>query len=183
MKYGFHFRLVDLILGNLSSSWFSILVNGAPAGFFQATRGLKQGDPLSPYLFILVAEALSRGLTHLLQTNKLAPFGLPSQAFSVSQLCYTDDLIVFTLATRRSVANLFQFLQQYERASGQRVNSQKSVFVVSKSCSLQQIHLVSSFSGIKPTSLPLKYLGNTLFKGRKKPSYFHYLVDNVAKKL
>lgn len=62
LKFGFHPLFVQLIMNNLSASWFSILINGSQSGFLKSSRGVKQGDPFSPYLFLLVVEALSRGL-------------------------------------------------------------------------------------------------------------------------
>lgn len=100
LKFGFHPLFVQLIMNNLSASWFSILINGSQSGFFKSSRGVKQGDPLSPYLFLLVVEALSRGLKALQQGGSTASFSLPRGARRVSHLCFADDLVIFTRANR-----------------------------------------------------------------------------------
>ena len=147
-------------------------MNGAPAGFFQSSRGLKQRDPLSPLLFIFVVEVFSRGLKALYQSNKMQNFLLPRGAPTITHLSYADDFLVFTRATMRSLNNLMQFLLLYERGTGQKVNKLKSGFVISKRCPLGQVRLITARIGIGVVSLPLKYLGVYLYKGRKKSSNF-----------
>lgn len=79
-KFGFHHRFINLIMNNLQSSWFSVLINGSVSGFFQSSRGLKQGDPLSPYLFLFCVDALSRGLKELFSSGQVDAFSLPRGA-------------------------------------------------------------------------------------------------------
>lgn len=106
-----------------------MLVNGNPAGYFAASRGINQEDPLSPYLFLLISEAMTRRLNYLTQTGVIASFGLPVESFQISHLSYADDLIVFTKGLKRSLENLKEFLAQYEAASGLQVSNQKSFFL------------------------------------------------------
>lgn len=98
-----------------------------------------QGDPLSPILFILVVESLTRGLKAITLSGDLSSYALPTPAPGLSHLCFADDLVIFTTAFRPSVRTLFRFLHDYELASGQRVNWSKSSFLISKHSSRRQV--------------------------------------------
>lgn len=117
----------------------------------------------SPYLFILVAEALGRGLKSMIASGCIQPFSLPRGALPVPFLSFADDLILFTRASTRSLSALFEFLSIYERASGQCINKHKSAFYVSKRCSFAQIQSILSISGIPAGTFPLRYLGCWLY--------------------
>lgn len=74
---GFADHFLDLIWRLLANNWYSILFNGKATGFFHSTRGLKQGDPLSPTLFILSAEVLSRALNSLFDNQNYVGYDMP----------------------------------------------------------------------------------------------------------
>lgn len=76
-KVGFCERFIGIVYGIIVNNWYSVLINGQPYGFFKSTIGVKQGDHLSPTLFILAAEALSRGLNALHLNPYFCGFGLP----------------------------------------------------------------------------------------------------------
>lgn len=100
------------------SCWFSILINGTPAGFFKSTRGLRQGDPLSPSLFILAADYLSRSLDRLIIGNKDMRYCTARYSMSVSYLAYADDIIIFTQAKRTTIRKVMSCLKHYMGVSG-----------------------------------------------------------------
>lgn len=82
----------------ISTVRFSILVNGEPAGFFSSSRGLRQGDPLSPFLFLVVMEALSRLLDRAVMGGFIQGFRVgrgAEEKLMVSNLLFADDSLVF----------------------------------------------------------------------------------------
>lgn len=76
-KKGFNGRFLDKIWRVVANNWYSILINGQAHGFFHSTIGVKQGNPLSPALFILSAEVLSRSLNKLFDNNLFKGYGMP----------------------------------------------------------------------------------------------------------
>ena len=75
-----------------------MLVNGSPAGFFQSSRGLRQGDPLSPPLFVIVMEALSRMFERARIGNFVSGFSVGGNSrgqFEISHLLFADDTLIF----------------------------------------------------------------------------------------
>ncbi|KAL2247931.1 UNVERIFIED_CONTAM: putative mitochondrial protein [Sesamum indicum] len=115
-----------------------ILVNGEHAGFFHSTRGLRQGDPLSPALFVLAADYLSQGLNRLFVAHPTMYYQSPGRV-RVSHLAYADDMMIFTNICRQHMELLRDFLHAYERVSGQRINSAKSSFILSRQKPLAQL--------------------------------------------
>ncbi|XP_041995763.1 uncharacterized protein LOC121745889 [Salvia splendens] len=97
-RMGFPAAWVDLIERCIGFCWFSILINGAPAGFFKSTRGLRQGDPISPALFVIAADYLSRALDKLILGKKEMTFKASRRCMEISHLAYADDIIIFTQA-------------------------------------------------------------------------------------
>lgn len=76
-KVGFSEMMIGMVYILVENNWYSVFLNGQPNGFFQSTRGFKQGDPLSPTLFIIAAELMSRALKSLMLTKDFKLFGMP----------------------------------------------------------------------------------------------------------
>ncbi len=103
----------------------AVLVNGSPTKWIKTKRGLRQGDPLSPLLFFLVAEALARMTGRAVTNNLISGMG-PGVENKVSILQYDDDTIFFCQAKTSEVRNLKFMWQLFEWASGLRINRLKS---------------------------------------------------------
>lgn len=127
----FHSSWINYIRVMFTECWFSILMNGQVHGFFQSSRGLRQGDPLATSLFLLAEEVLSRGLCKLYQEGAVMPYRVPRRCQPISHLLFADDTIIFCNGSKRSLKNRMTFLQSYEQASGQLVSRDKSCFITS----------------------------------------------------
>lgn len=132
-RMGFHPKWVSLMMECISTVSYSILVNGEPHGYIQTLRGLRQGDPLSPYLFLLCAE----GLHSLIQKAKLAGdhqgVSISRSGPKITHLFFADDSLLFCKAKPVDVARIQDILNDYEHASGQQINRQKTTIFFSKS--------------------------------------------------
>lgn len=94
-KMGFLERFISMVFGIVSNNWYSVLINGQTWGFFKSSRGVKKGDLLSSTLFIIAAEALSRGLNALHLNLYFCGFGLPKWIPKINHLACADDTIIF----------------------------------------------------------------------------------------
>ncbi|KAH9723192.1 reverse transcriptase domain-containing protein [Citrus sinensis] len=125
LKMGFPSNWVALIMRCLISTSFSVLINGVLKGMIQPKRGLRQGCPLSPYLFILCAEALSN-LLAVAEQNQLIRGLKFAREVSITHLLFVDDSLVFSRASVAECMHLKEMFDKYAAASGQFFNFQKS---------------------------------------------------------
>ncbi|KAL0462114.1 UNVERIFIED_CONTAM: putative mitochondrial protein [Sesamum latifolium] len=95
LRLGFHHRFVNLIMLLVSTVSYSFTLNGEPFGFLRPERGIRQGDPLSPYLFIFCAETLSRMMQEAECRGRLMGVKVMDRAPSISHLLFADDTLIF----------------------------------------------------------------------------------------
>ena len=137
---GFGIRWRKWMRGCLSSVSFAVLVNGNAKGWVKASRGLRQGDPLSPFLFTIVADVLSRMLLKAEERNVLEGFKVGRNRTRVSHLQFADDTIFFSSSREEDMMTLKNVLLVFGHISGLKVNLDKSNIY---GINLEQNHLSS----------------------------------------
>ncbi|KAM1733659.1 hypothetical protein PS1_019337 [Malus domestica] len=135
-KLGFVPLFCNWIKECISTASFSILVNGNPTGFVLPKRGLRQGDPLSPYLFLLCTKGLSMLIRRGMERGALHGFRVSTNGNPISHLFFTDDSVLYGHASVEKAKGILEVLRTHARGSGQAVNlSKSSIFFGSKTSS------------------------------------------------
>jgi hypothetical protein len=182
LKLGFHRQWVDMVMRGVCSVSFSVLFNGGRTEVFKPTRGIRQGDPLSPYLFLLAAEGLSCLLQHREISGILEGLVVANSAPPINHLLFADDSLLFFKANKETAEELDATLV-YCKASGQKINRDKSSIFFTKGCPNEVKEMVKVILQVANESLNEKYLGLPSDVGRKKSGAFKYLKDRVWKKI
>ena len=118
-KMGFNDKWVKLIMQCITSVTYSIRINGKPQGHIIPSRGLRQGDPISPFLFLFCSEGLSALLNQSAATGQLQGVSACPLGPRISHLFFADDNIIFCQVTPEQCNHLKHLLTIYEQASGQ----------------------------------------------------------------
>jgi len=180
---GFPSNLVNTIMKCVTTVSFFILINGQATDAFTPQRGLRQGDPLSPYLFILCAEVLSGLLTKGQEEGRFHGIQIAPNAPPISHLFFADDSLLFCRADPKEADFILKTLQTYESMSGQKVNLEKSEMVFNPSLREDIKKEFHSQMPINITRKIDKYLGLPTQFGRLKVHDFNFIMDKVVKKL
>ncbi|XP_048630790.1 uncharacterized protein LOC125604440 [Brassica napus] len=131
-KMGFCRQWRDWIMKCISTVSYSVLINGEPSRTIKPQRGLRQGDPISPYLYIICTEGLSRLIKQNIQEKKIHGFQASRSGPPISHLLFADDSLLFCKATEEEAINISKILKTYQKASGQEVNYNKSAISFGK---------------------------------------------------
>ncbi|KAA3481589.1 reverse transcriptase [Gossypium australe] len=159
---------------------YAVIINGNRGSSFQPSRGLRQGDPLSPFLFLICSEGLS-ALMRMAKQNGLVKGTRASRSGpAISHLLFADDCILFGEAPERGARVLKGILQEYAYCSGQCVNFDKSTVFFSANMAEESKVAVSSFLGVQSSESSERYLGLPNMVSRRKKEAFQNLVDRIA---
>ena len=182
-KMGFHEKLISLIMQCISTISYSVIINGTVNGCIHPTRGLRQGDPLSPYLFILCADGFSSLIKDVARNQVLSGISICRGFPMVSHLFFANDSLLFCKATNHECQKLVEILELYEAVSGQNVNMDKSFVFFSHNTPQERRSEVIGILGPMQDTRHNKYLGLPSIIGRSKTEVFAEVKERVGKKL
>ncbi|XP_058092413.1 uncharacterized protein LOC131238834 [Magnolia sinica] len=157
----------------------AFLINGAASSFFKSERGLQQGDPISPSLFIIVIKVFSKGFAQWVSSGSCLPYKLSRGCPLISHLLYVDDTLIFLNGGLVSLHEVKRFLCSSQVVSGRKINLSKSSFLYSSKLSSARIRNIESPLQVRKAGLCSIYLGVLLIHGRVRRSNLLSLVHRV----
>ncbi|PKA54867.1 putative mitochondrial protein [Apostasia shenzhenica] len=180
---GFPTKFISNIMNCISTVSYSVSLNGTRFGNIIPQRGLRQGDPLSPYLFLICAEGLSsliqtierQGSLHGVQASRSSP--------NISHLFFADDSLLFFRATIEEAQKIQSILEIYRGVSGQEVNLDKSGLYFSKNTPRERRLLLRRLLNVKEEISIEKYLGLPPMVGKAKRKAFISIKERISHKI
>ena len=180
---GIEERLIKIIMACVQSVSYAVLLNEQPVGNIKPTRGLRQGNPLSPYLFLLCARGL-QSLIHQVEVDgHIRGVAICRDGPKVSHLFFANDSVLFCRATEAECNKILEILEVYERGSGQKINRERTNLFFSSNTPLPLQEQIQQLSGVPAIRQYEKYLGLPALVGRAKKQSFIFLKERVWKKL
>ena len=182
-QLGFSPTFVNWILQCVTTVTSSILVNGSRIEQFFPTRGLRQGNPLSPYLFIICQKVLSRLFEQQFSLGNISGVRMNVLGPAITHVMFADDLMIFVKANRREVGRVNECLEDCCLWSGQKINREKSRILFSKLVKSDTKRWIKGEMQMKNLPIDAFYLGTPIFSSRSKTKDFNYLIDRIDSKL
>lgn len=179
---GFGQKWVSWIRACLSSTRMSVLINGAPTKEFSPHKGVRQGDPLAPYLFIMVAELLSRLLSKAREAGWIEGIQVSSDSEAMTHLQYADDTVLIIQNNEKSIRGVKQVLQLFQAISGLKVNFNKSM-IFHPSNDIASLGPGADILQCEIGQIPFKYLGAWVGKNPLVVSFWDPLLASMKQKL
>lgn len=181
-KMGFHQTWIHWMMQCIKTVSYSFLINNVVSGKVLPQRGIRQGDPLSPYIFILYGEVLS-GLCRKAQSDgTLAGIRVAENSPRINHLLFADDTMIFTYSNAHCCTALSSIVHKYELVSGQKTNPEKYSITFSSKTPPEVKIQVKTLLGIDKESGVGKYLGLQEHFGRKKRDLFASIVDKIKQR-
>ena len=176
-------EMIKLIMSCVSTTTISILINGGKSSSFKPTRGIRQGDPFSPYLFILCMEYLGFLINECCRMKDWIPLKASRQSLGVSHLFFIDNLMLFAKANKASDESIKKALSIFYKESGQLVSAEKSCIYFSPNVPPNIREDIYGVLDIAENSNIGKYLGFLLNHKGAAWNRYNFVVDRVISKL
>ncbi|XP_071707923.1 uncharacterized protein [Rutidosis leptorrhynchoides] len=179
---GFGKKWRGWIASCLKSASVSVLVNGTPTKEFKLGRGVRQGDPLSSFLFIIATEGLNWLTKSAVSNNLYSGVEIDKDKVPISHLQYADDTLFFGSWSLDNIENLMKLLKCFELCSGLKINYNKSnPFGVG--VDMKEVEYMAHLFGCNVGVFPFTYLGQPIGANMKKIASWKPVIDKFEKRL
>jgi len=175
--------LVDTIMRCISTSSMRILWNGEPTDQFYPKRGIRQGDSLSPYIFVACIERLNQLIMRKVHGDRWIPVQVCRGGPKISSLFFADDVVRFAKATREQALLVRACLDRFCQASRQRISVSKSRVYFSPNTKEDVIEEICTSLDMERTADLGKYLGVPIINGKVTRVTFHEMLHRVTNDL
>ncbi|XP_062094300.1 uncharacterized protein LOC133800357 [Humulus lupulus] len=182
-KMGFSDHWIKIVMRCVSSVSYKIISGCHELGPIIPSRGLRQGDPLSPYLFIICAEGFSALITDYVRRGKVQACKVARGAPKVSHMFFADDSYLYCKATESAANNVMELLGYFQLASGQQVNLSKSSVFFSTNTRADVRNKICDMLKVSEAGESCTYLGLPNILGRNKNSILGFLKEKMRKKI
>ena len=162
---------------------YKVLMNGKPRGNIVPERGLRQGDPMSPFIFILCTEALVSLLNHAENQGKITGMRVARARPPVSHLLFADDSLFFCKAEPRECEKVMKVVRKYEKAQGQCINFDKSSLLFGKRIAANDRQQIKDTLGIQNEGGMGTYFGIPEDINGSKCKLFAFLKEKLLHRL
>jgi hypothetical protein len=181
-RFGFGELWIDWIKACVFAGNLSVLINGSPTSEINIQRGLKQGDPLAPFLFLLVVEGFSGVMRKAVDLNLFKGFAVGRDPVIISHLQYADDTLCIGEASVTNLWTLKAILRGFEMASGLKVNYFKSG-LIGVNVAPTFLEMACTFLNCRLGVVPFKYLGLPIGANPKSSVTWDPLLEHLRKRL
>jgi hypothetical protein len=183
LKLGFAHQWVHWIMRCVTSVRYSVKLNGTLLESFAPSRGLRQGDPLSPFLFLFVADGLAALLKQGMNSGMVEPIKVCRRAPGVSHLLFADDTLLFFKADPHQAQHVSEIIDTYASATGQLINRAKCSILFGPRCPPVTCTSVRQILQVQPEDFEDKYLGLPTPQGRMHKGRFQNLQARLLKRM
>jgi hypothetical protein len=182
-EIGLPLNMVRVIMQGISSVKTNVNWHGSRAPYFSPNRGIRQGDPMSPYIFVICMDKLSHLISQSVNKGEWKGIKAGRSGPTISHLMFADDLLLFGEANGDQMNCVMRVLNEFCNISGQKVSIEKTSILFSKNVTLETRATLQLISGFRVTSSLGKYLGVPLNGKAPKREDFHYIITRLQNKL